>query len=113
MSFTNLYSSSCSVLIMDNCHIHYGEKVCALIEVMYHISSMHCSSFTNHQQVCKLIFLPYYFPDYNPIEQAFSTIKAYFQYHHNDFPMTAIAHACHDIIPDKAEDYLKALGYIM
>jgi transposase len=47
------------VVVMDNLSAHKGEKVRELIEA----------------RGCKLIYLPPYSPDYNPIEEAFSKIK--------------------------------------
>jgi transposase len=47
------------VVVMDNLSAHKGEKVRKLIEA----------------RGCKLIFLPPYSPDLNPIEEAFSKIK--------------------------------------
>ena len=44
----------CSILIMDNCHIHHGKEVHVLIKDMHHTSSMHCSLCTNHQQSVNL-----------------------------------------------------------
>ncbi|KIK20242.1 hypothetical protein PISMIDRAFT_106160 [Pisolithus microcarpus 441] len=32
MPFTNLYPGLCSVLVMDNCHIHHGDEVHCLVE---------------------------------------------------------------------------------
>jgi transposase len=49
------------VVIMDNLSAHKGERVRELIE----------------QQGCKLLYLPSYSPDFNPIEEAFSKIKAF------------------------------------
>jgi transposase len=46
-------------VVMDNLSAHKGEKVRELIEA----------------RGCKLIYLPPYSPDYNPIEEAFSKIK--------------------------------------
>ncbi|KAG2740175.1 hypothetical protein P692DRAFT_20753883, partial [Suillus brevipes Sb2] len=51
-----------------------------------------------------LVFLPPYSPDYNPIEQAFSAIKAYLRRHFDDKGLTST--------PDKAEGYFRASGYI-
>jgi transposase len=73
----------------------------------------HCSSSTDSFVVCRLIYLPAYSPDYNPIEQAFSSIKAYLRHHGRDAPLLSIAHACQNITPDKAEEYFRASGYIM
>jgi transposase len=48
------------IVVMDNCSIHKGEEVRKLIE--------DCG--------CELRFLPAYSPDFSPIEEAFSKIKA-------------------------------------
>lgn len=47
------------VVVMDNLSAHKGQRVRELIE----------------ERGCKLIYLPAYSPDYNPIEEAFSKIK--------------------------------------
>jgi len=57
------------------------------------------------------VFLPPYSPDYNPIEFAFSSIKAFLR-HHQDTSITAIIQACQEITPEKAEGYFQASGYI-
>jgi transposase len=48
------------VVVMDNLTAHKGERVRELIE----------------ERGCELVFLPPYSPDFNPIEQAFSKLKA-------------------------------------
>jgi transposase len=48
------------VVVMDNLMAHKGERVRELIE----------------GRGCELVFLPPYSPDFNPIEQAFSKLKA-------------------------------------
>jgi transposase len=48
------------VMVMDNLTAHKGERVKELIE----------------QRGCELLYLPPYSPDFNPIEEAFSKIKA-------------------------------------
>jgi transposase len=48
------------VVVMDNLSIHKGLKVQQLIEA----------------RGCRLLFLPAYSPDFSPIEEAFSKIKA-------------------------------------
>jgi len=57
---TNPYPGPRSILILDNCRIHHAEEIRQLVE---------------DEAQCKLIFLPPYSPDYNPIEQAFSSIS--------------------------------------
>jgi transposase len=48
------------VVVMDNLTAHKGDRVKELIE----------------ERGCKLIYLPPYSPDFNPIEEAFAKIKA-------------------------------------
>ncbi len=48
------------IVIMDNLSIHKGQKVRQVIEA--------CG--------CQLLFLPSYSPDFSPIEEAFSKLKA-------------------------------------
>jgi transposase len=48
------------VVVMDNLTAHKGEKVRQLIE----------------ERGCEVVYLPPYSPDFNPIEQAFSKLKA-------------------------------------
>jgi transposase len=47
------------VVVMDNLTAHKGERVRELIE----------------ERGCKLLYLPSYSPDLNPIEEAFSKVK--------------------------------------
>jgi len=47
------------IVVMDNLSAHRPRRIRELIE----------------QQGCKLLYLPAYSPDYNPIEEAFSKIK--------------------------------------
>jgi len=49
------------IVIMDNLSTHIGEKVRQAIEV----------------RGCQLLFLPAYWPDLSPIEEAFSKLKAF------------------------------------
>jgi transposase len=48
------------IVVMDNLSIHKGQKVRQLIE----------------EQGCQLLFLPAYSPDFSPIEETFSKLKA-------------------------------------
>jgi transposase len=48
------------VVVMDNLTAHKGERVRQLIE----------------ERGCEVVYLPPYSPDFNPIEQAFSKLKA-------------------------------------
>lgn len=97
LPLTNPYPGPRSVLVLDNCRIHHSDEVRRLIE---------------EEALCKLVFLPPYSPDYNPIEQAFSAIKAYLRRHFDDKGLTSMVRACQAITPDKAEGYFRASGYI-
>jgi len=57
----NPYPGPRSVLIMDNCQIHHVEEVEDLCQA----------------HGVRLVYLPPYSPDLNPIEECFSFIKAY------------------------------------
>jgi transposase len=49
------------VVVLDNLSVHKGERVCQVIEA----------------QGCQVLFLPAYSPDFAPIEEAFSKLKAW------------------------------------
>ncbi|OSD01422.1 hypothetical protein PYCCODRAFT_1340333, partial [Trametes coccinea BRFM310] len=55
------YPAPNSVIVMDNARIHKAPEIVELIE----------------SRGMRVEFLPTYSPDFNPIEQAFSVIKAY------------------------------------
>ena len=65
MTFTNNLTlngvNPHSVLIMDNCSIHHVDAIVNMV----------------HELGALVQFLPPYSPDYNPIEEAFSKVKAY------------------------------------
>ena len=77
------------------------------------ISHSFLNIYTYGATECKLIFLPPYLPDYNPIEQAFSSIKAFLRQNWQDKSLSVIDRACHNITPEKAVGYFKASGYIV
>lgn len=61
---------------------------------------------------CKLIFLPPYSPDYNPIEQTFSCIKAWLRRNQFDKSLTSLSRACQHITPEMAAGFFWSSGYI-
>jgi transposase len=97
----NPYPGDNSVIIMDNTKIHHDNELIALIEGLG----------------CRVVFLPPYSPDYNPIETAFSTIKSWIRYNYifmetcND-PMYALLVACSQITPQMAKSYFEASIYV-
>jgi len=70
------------------------------------------STTTNTLSVCKLIFLPPYSPDYNPIEQAFSSVKAWIRHHTMERGLLGIVKALQTVTPKKAAGWFRASGYI-
>jgi len=65
----NPYPEPRSVLVMDNCAIHHVEGVAELCE----------------ERGVKLIYLPPYSPDFNPIEECFSYMKSVLRRHDEAF----------------------------
>jgi len=63
------YPGPLSVLVMDNARIHHGEEILEL-----------CNRFG-----VRLVYLPPYSPDLNPIEEAFSKIKAWIRRNNDIF----------------------------
>ena len=94
---TTPYPGPRSVLILDNCGIHHSEDVHALIE---------------DDAGCKLVYLPPYSLDFNPIEEAFAAIKAYLRRHHTDLSLSLMDRACHSITAEAAAGFFRDCGYI-
>ena len=90
----NPYPGKHSVIIMDNARIHHDAELIETIEALG----------------CRVIFLPPYSPDYNPIETAFSTIKLWIKCNQifmescND-PIYALHAACAQITTEMAKSF--------
>jgi transposase len=95
---TNPYPGPRSVLVLDNCSIHHSEKVRALVK---------------DEASCKLVFLPPYSPDLNPIKQSFFTIKSYLRQRWQDFSLSIIDNAIHAITLQMAWSFFQASGYVV
>lgn len=63
-----------SVLVMDNCSIHKAEAlnriVTAMGKILYFLRDIYLIFIG-----CKLVYLPGYSPDLNPIEESFSSCE--------------------------------------
>ena len=57
----NRFPQDNSILVMDNCSIHKSQVLKDIVE----------------SHGCRLYFLPPYSPDLNPIEESFSSLKAW------------------------------------
>lgn len=74
----NTFPGPNSVIVMDNCRIHKASFILDMIEARYvHPLILHTGDLISILRGMKYIFLPPYSPDFNPIETAFSAIKAY------------------------------------
>ncbi|KIM48504.1 hypothetical protein M413DRAFT_61843 [Hebeloma cylindrosporum] len=62
---------------------------------------------------CRLFFLPPYSLDLNPIEQAFSAIKAFLRRNWKDDGLSVMDRACHNITTDIAWGFFCASGYVI
>jgi transposase len=86
------------IVVMDNLSIHKSARVRELIQG--------CA--------CQLWFLPTYSPDFNPIEQAWSKLKAFLkqqQARTTETLQEAIAHGLPLITPSNAQAWFKPCGY--
>ncbi|KAF7336106.1 Transposase domain-containing protein [Mycena venus] len=102
MPLTSPFPAPLSVLVMDNARIHHGEEILLLAE----------------RFGVRIEFLPPYSPDFNPIEEAFSKIKAFIRRHSDVLSASTGAALIYDmklameiITPSDAEGYYMHAGY--
>jgi transposase len=72
-----------SVIIMDNAQIHKDPTITEMIKERYvsiHVGCIYVTKRIYCHRGMHVLFLPPYSPDYNPIELAFSVIKAFVQH---------------------------------
>ena len=94
-----------SVLIVDNAAIH---KVAGIREMV-------------EERGARLLFLPAYSPDFNPIELAFSSIKAWLRSNRDRVNVeieegtvyNALWQAVHSVTTEKAKGWYKHCGYTL
>jgi hypothetical protein len=96
----NPYPEKNSVIVLDNAKIHHDEN---LVEILEELG-------------CRVIFLPPYSPDFNPIEMAFGTIKSWMK-RNRDFmnacidPIHALMIACAQITSEMSRNYFQGSIY--
>jgi transposase len=86
------------VMVLDNLGAHKGERVRDLVEA----------------RGAELLFLPAYSPDYNPIEEAFSKVKALLKKassRKREALIKAIGQALSAVTPEDAEGWFSHCGY--
>ncbi len=95
-------SNSKSILIMDNCSIHHVRLVKQLLQ----------------DAGILLIFLPPYSPDFNPIEETFSSVKYYLKHHdevlqcvNNSDAMTILQAAFDNVTKEQCNSWITDCGY--
>jgi len=90
-----------SIIIMDNASIHHVERVEDIITGVG----------------ARLIFLPPYSPDLNPIEEVFAKVKTFIKEHDTAFQCTSHAHqllklAFTTVTPSDCYNYVQHAGYL-
>ena len=86
------------VVVMDDLTAHKGERVKELIE----------------ERGCELVYLPPYSPDFNPIEQAFSKLKALLrkaEAHTREALIEAMGRALEAVTATDASGFFRHCGY--
>lgn len=87
------------VVVMDNLGAHRGDRVCELVE----------------GRGCELLYLPPYSPDFSPIEEAFSKIKALLRKasaRTREALVEAIGMALSAVTPEDARGFFGHCGYL-
>ena len=89
-----------SIALMDNCSIHHTDIIAQLFRDVGIV----------------LMFLPPYSPDLNPIEEAFTSVKAYLKRHDElmqalDDPIPVIKAAFNNITKEDSEGWITHAGY--
>jgi transposase len=78
----NAYPGPRNVLVMDNCSVHHVPEVAEKCDEKYVLLLLSMAHKTDDFiRGVKLLYLPPYSPDLNPIEEAFSFIKTYIRRH--------------------------------
>jgi len=97
----NPFPGKRSVIVADNASIHHGKELADLCE----------------QHGIKLLFLPPYSPEYNPIEIVFSKVKKYLQRYGTEkhdagqTGMSILFEAFGTITPSDAKGFYRKCGY--
>lgn len=98
----NRYPQDNSILIIDNCAIHKSNALREVIEALGIL----------------LVFLPPYSPDFNPIEESFSCVKAWIRRNwlrmqNAEDPFIAIYEASGAVTGDKSKEWFRHSGYLV
>jgi transposase len=87
-----------SVLVMDNARIHHGDEILELAD----------------RYGVRIEYLPPYSPDLNPIEEAFSQIKAFIRRNNDIFLSAEVHEIMYDLyIATDIISPIDAMGYFI
>jgi hypothetical protein len=73
----------------------------------------HISKLIGMCQGCHLLYLPPYSPDFNLIEEAFSSVKAFLCCNREDTSLMSVVHTVSQITPAMAFGWFTDSGYVM
>ena len=79
----NTYPGRNSVIIMDNASVHHSDGLRGFVEARY-VLKIQIDDINSFRSGMRLVYLPPYSPDLNPIEQGFSSMKAWIRAHNDD-----------------------------
>src|SRR5215467_9626068 len=91
--------SAGQIVMMDNLSVHKGGRVRQLIEA----------------RGCQLLFLPAYSPDYSPIEETFSKVKAFLrrvEARTHEALQEALGQALQTVTAADARGWITHCGYV-
>jgi transposase len=104
---------------MDNAHIHHGQEIEDLVHGYGPCLIFPMCSWS-HVLVsgCRIEYLPPYSPDFNPIEQAWSVIKAHLRhlgicFYQPASPYYEMYLACELITPEMSKGFFQHAGYFV
>jgi len=119
----NPYPNPRSVIVFDNASIHHGEDVVEMVEARYVLCICLLPWPDCDARGMRIEPLPPYSPDLNPIEEAFSSMKAWIRSNRDtaqaDFNAggafsadVVLWDAIHSVTPEKARGWFRNAGYM-
>src|SRR4051812_16293002 len=102
---------------MDNAPIHHAQEIENLVQAYGRSLTALFMTYSYNWLGCRIEYLPPYSPDYNPIEQAFSVIKAHLRRNGITFFGThalyyELYRACEVITPEMTWGFFSHAGYV-
>lgn len=113
----NVFPAPRSVVVMDNCAIHHDAEIRQLVEGKgMAMIPLRLDLYSHLFLGARLIYLPPYSPDMNPIEQTFSFMKKHLQRQQSEYPGPHarewfIDSAVRAVTSELAEGWARNCGY--